>query len=250
MVRRVILVVACLGALLFSGIFLVSWIHPIVLERIAREAVRLEVERRVGERIESLSGSRMAAMAQKAMGRTDEEIARVRKQLADNVPAKVAEITAKMLDKDCECRRKLERQFRRNAEERVGRLEELRDRLAGFVEDAYARVRDGLLRELRIFSGSNALAFGLLALAAWLKRGAGIQLLLPAIVLVGAVAIAAGFYVFQQDWLHTVLHGAWVGWAYAGWLVAVVLLLGDILLNRARVTSTIVGSIGGSVSPC
>jgi hypothetical protein len=83
------------------------------------------------------------------------------------------------------------------------------------------------------------------------KKGAGLQLLLPAIVLVGAVAITAGFYVFQQDWLHTVLHRAWVGWAYAGWLVAVVVLLGDILLNRARVTSKIVSSIGGgSVSPC
>jgi hypothetical protein len=74
---------------------------------------------------------------------------------------------------------------------------------------------------------------------------------LPAIVLVGAVVIAAGFYVLQQDWLHTVLHRAWVGWAYAGWLIAVALLLGDILLDKARVTSRIVGSFGGgSVSPC
>ena len=76
MLRRLILVIACLGTLLFSGAFFVSWLHPIALERIAHEAVRLEVERRVGERIESLSGSRMAVLAQKAMGRTDEEIAR------------------------------------------------------------------------------------------------------------------------------------------------------------------------------
>jgi hypothetical protein len=116
MLRRLILVIACLGTLLFSGVFLVSWLHPIALERIAREAVRLEVERRVGERIESLSGSRMVAMAQKAMGRTDEEVARIRKQLADNVPATVAEITTKMLNKDCECRHKLERQLRRSAQ--------------------------------------------------------------------------------------------------------------------------------------
>ena len=251
MLRRLILFTACLGTLLFSGLFVVSWVHPIALERVAREAVRLEVERRVGERIESLTGSRMVALAQKALGRTDDEIARVRKQLADNVPAKVAEGIARMLNKDCECRRKLERAYRRDAEDRVGRLEELRDRLAGFVEDAYATVRDGLLRELRIFSGSNAAAFALLGLVAWVKKRATVQLLLPAIVLVGAVAITAGFYVFHQDWLHTVLHRAWVGWAYAGWLVAVTLLLGDIVLNRARVTSSIAGSIGGGpVSPC
>ena len=44
-------------------------------------------------------------------------------------------------------------------------------------------------------------------------------------------------YLFSQDWLLTIIHGDYVGFAYIGWLGAAFLLLLDIAINRGRVTT-------------
>jgi hypothetical protein len=67
-VRRVLLAVSLLGILVFGGAAVLSFLDPLLVERGAREIVRIEVERRVGERIDSLSDSRIAGLAQRASG--------------------------------------------------------------------------------------------------------------------------------------------------------------------------------------
>jgi hypothetical protein len=48
-----------------------------------------------------------------------------------------------------------------------------------------------------------------------------------------------------------VLFGDYAGWAFAGWLTFNVALLSDLLLNRARITSKIMSSLGSvNVTPC
>jgi hypothetical protein len=70
LLRRLLLVVAGLGCVLFAGLITVSLVEPIWIERAAREVLRLEVERRVGERIDKLTDARVVQLAQKALGRT------------------------------------------------------------------------------------------------------------------------------------------------------------------------------------
>ena len=69
-----------------------------------------------------------------------------------------------------------------------------------------------------------------------------LQLVLPAFVLVGAVGITGGMYLFSQNWLHTIIFGQYIGFAYSLYLAAVALLLTDVAFNRARVTTQIVNS--------
>lgn len=109
---------------------------------------------------------------------------------------------------------------------------------------------DGLIRELRIFLGSNLVLFAVIGLAAFFAF-ALIELLVPAgILMLGAIATGC-FYIFGQNWLATILLHHWTGFAYLAWVGLVSLFLADVLLNRARVTGHIVSSISPSnVSPC
>lgn len=252
MIRSLMLCLGLLGTVLFGGAFVVSYTHPILVEQAAREVVRIEVERRVAAKLDGLDSSRILAFAQKALGRTDAQIEATRRAIRDEVSVRAAKVVADMLDANCECRRRLAEAAREADANQLSTLQEAKARLAGLIESAYASVSTSLLREFRIFTGSNALAFGLLALVAFVRKQAGLQLLLPATALVGAIALVGGLYLFNQDWLHTIVFGDYLGWGYAAWLSVVSLLFADILMNRARVTTQLVNAVGGAATavPC
>jgi hypothetical protein len=237
---RIVLAVSLIGAAFFGGSFALSFTSPLLIERAAREVVRVEVERRVGETIDELSGSRIAGFARRALEGSELDIARVNKAIRDEVPQKVANVVADMLKADCECRKRLVEYAERAELERLSTLSQVRETLVVLIESSYASVARDLLREFRIFAGSNAIAFILLGLITLLRPRAGLQLALPAVVLVGAVTITAGLYLFNQDWLHTIVFGQYVGFAYAAYLAFVALLLADVVFNRARVTTRVV----------
>ena len=240
--RRALLILALLGATLFGAAFVVSWLNPLLVERAAREVVRIEVERRGGEKLDQLSSSTVVALAQKALGKTNAEFEGAKQQLLESVTEKVANVVADMLKADCECRKRLHERAVTAQQERITTLGQARDRLVGLIESAYASVTAKLMREFRIFTASNAAAFAMLALVTYYRRAATFQLALPAVVLVGAVAITAGLYLFNQNWLHTVLYSQYVGLAYAAYLGAAAALLADVVFNRARVSTRLVNS--------
>ena len=247
--RKAILILALLGAGIFASAFVLSIVNPLLVERAARELVRIEVEKRVGEKIDSLSSSRLVGLAQRALGRTDVQIERTRQAIRDQVPRTVAVVMARMSDADCACREGLRAKALEFERTQLGSLLKARERVAALVESAYASVQQSLLREFRIYTISNAAAFALLALIAFVRKDARLQLLLPAVVLVGAVAVMGGMY-FAQDWLHTIVFGEYLGWWYAVWLCIVALLFADILMNRARVTTHFLNALGAAATPC
>jgi hypothetical protein len=254
---RAALLLASIGGCLFFGIaLLVSYMQPLLIEKAAREIIRIEVERRVGEKIDVLSNSRVLDLAQKALGKTDEEIAAARRAIANDVPRKVAEVVADMLNADCECRKRLVERAVKANEEQLSSLGQIRQKLSGLIESSYATVTHHLMREFRIFSAANAAAFALLGLVTYFRRAAALQLILPAVVLLGAAAITGALYLFNQNWLHTIVYGDYVGLAYIAYLAAVALALTDVIFNQARVTTRLlnlaldaVGS-AATVSPC
>jgi hypothetical protein len=92
--------------------------------------------------------------------------------------AAVQKVVAEMQDPDCPCR-SLIASIAGSA---------LVTPLQHFIRTQYRHVAEALLRELRIFTGANALVFGLLFAVAYARRGAGLQLLFPAVILAGASA--------------------------------------------------------------
>jgi hypothetical protein len=247
LLQRLLVALSLLGAFLFGAALLLSFLSPVLIERAAREVVRIEVERRVGDKIDSLSNSRLVGLAQRVLERTEADIAASQQAIRNEVPKKVANVIASMLDADCECRQRLIRHAEAYEGARLSSLTQLRERLVELIESAYASVTRNLLREFRIFSASNAGAFLMLALVTAVRRRSALQLLLPAVVLVGAVAVTAGLYLFNQNWLHTVVFGQYIGLAYLVYLIVVALMLTDVVFNRARVTGTIVQAAFGGL---
>jgi len=240
--RQFLLVVSVLGTLVFGAAALASLFHPLWVERLAREVVRMEVERRVGERVDSLTNSRIGELAQRALDKVEADRDASLRAIRADIPAQVAQVLADMLRVDCECRQRMARALEQGQTERLASLTQLRDRLASLIETTYVSVAQSLIREFRIFTASNAFAFVLLGLVTLRRKAAGLQLALPAAVLLGAVVITGGFYLFGQNWLHTIVFANYTGFAYTAYLAAVAAMLADVAFNRARVTTTIVNT--------
>lgn len=238
--RAFLLWLSLLGLLFSAGALVLSFADPLLIERAAREVIRIEVERRVSEKIDNLSGSRIASLAQRALQRTDADIARIEKAIRDELPGKVASVATDMLRPDCECRKRMVELAKRVRADELSSLHQVQQRLVSLIESAYGSVSHALMREFRIVMASNALAFALLGFVTLVRRGAGLQLMLPALILIGAVIVTGGLYLFNQNWLHTIVFGQYVGWLYAGYLAGAAVLLTDVLLNRARVSTWLV----------
>jgi hypothetical protein len=249
--RMALLLLCMLGTLIFGAAFVLSFTNPVTIERAARELMRIELERQVGQKIDSLSNTRIAKLAEGALLKLNSEIKTVQRNLRDEVPQKVANIIANMLNADCECRKRLVANAIAAEELHFGALKKMRAKLDGLIESTYAKVSAGILRELRIFSAINATAFLFLGLLTLRRQQHCRQLMLPAIVVLGAVGISISCYLFNQDWLHTLVFSDYLGYGYAAYLLIVALLLADIAFNRARVTGAIIRSVFDTApTPC
>lgn len=254
--RRLVALLGFGGGALFAAAFLYSWVDPGQVERQAREAIQAEVSARVGTQIERLDGSRLSAVARRLTGESKAGVELARQQLREGLPAKIATIVAQMQDANCACRTTVEASVTGWFESGVDIQEAMQARLESLIRSKYREVAGQIVREFRIFTGVNALVLLLLGFAVVARRKAGVHLVPAAIVLVAASIVVGYFYLFQQDWLHTLLFGDYVGLWYVAYLAIAALMLGDILLNRARVTAHILNAalaaLGAAVSvlPC
>lgn len=252
--RAIALALSLVGTLLFGGALAYSVADPVGIERIGRELVRREVEKRVGERIDALNEGRLAGLAARLSERNRERLAEVSRRIKEELPAKVAAITREMRDPACTCR-KVAAAVLPDLAERLSLTESI-NRLETMIRSKYMEVAGALTREFRIFTGANALVFAGLGLVTLAKRRAGIHLLPPVLILVGSAAIVGYVYLFGQNWFHTVVFGDYVGLVYFAYLGFAIAWLADILINRARLTSGIMNVVGSAlgaaanISPC
>jgi hypothetical protein len=245
--RMLIIVIGLIGAILFGSAFVVSYVQPIVIESVAKEIVRHEVEKRVGEKIASLDGGKLSGFASRIMGNNNAQINEAKQQIANGLPQKIAAVVAEMGDVSCECRKLIETVVGRGLDSQITSLGKLNERLTAFIRTKYREVAASLIREFRIFTGANALVFAFLAALAFFRRGASLQLAIPAIVLLGASFTVGTLYLFGQNWLHTIIFSEYIGLGYFAYLGVAIAFLADVALNRARVSSRILNGILGSL---
>ncbi|MFM2111663.1 MAG: hypothetical protein RLZZ271_323 [Pseudomonadota bacterium] len=238
--RRTLLIIGFLGFAVFSlGLFL-SYARSILIESAAREIVRIEVENRVGQKIDTLSDSRIAGIAKSMADKVRIDSDKLEQEIRKEVPKKVAQTVADMLKADCECRKRMIQFADEVARGRLSHLVQIKERLQPLIEGTYAHVRDKLLHEFRIFCAANALVFLLLLGVVYAKGGASLQLLLPTVVLLGAALLTAATYLFKQNWIHTIMFNDYVGYAYFSYLLVALVLLCDVLLNRSKVSTVLI----------
>lgn len=254
--RSCILVVGLLGLLVFGGALVASYTRPGFVERVARDLIRQQVEQRVHDKIAALDAPFLAGRAERLAKAHAEEVALAKRHLAEQLPARVAAVIAEMQDLSCACRNAVETGVREGLQGWMAGAAQAQARLVALIRTQYMAISGQLLREFRIFTGTNALVCAALLFAALRKPAAGVQLLPAAVVLVGAAALTAYLYLFNQDWLHALVFSDFVGLAYLGYLGTAFAFLCDVLFNRARITasmlSRLLDAVGSSVVvlPC
>ncbi len=245
-VRPLVLLIALAGSLFFGSLLAVSLAQPAWVEQTARTMIRAQIEKKTGEKIAALDARFLDGKARALMQDREREIKAVRRALTDGLPARIAAIAAEMGIPECECRRR----HAERMELKLGSLQQMQAQLTDLIRTQYMETAGKLLRELRIFSGANALAFALLGVAALRRPEARLQLLPAAAALLVATTAASAVYLFGQNWLHTIVFGSYVGWALLGYIALVYAWLCDLLFNRAQVSARLLSSVGASVSPC
>ncbi|MCG6117384.1 MAG: hypothetical protein MEQ07_04205 [Aquimonas sp.] len=241
---RLLALLGFLGALLFGAALLASLLFPVQIERAAGRMLAAELESRARATFGEVQDTRVGALAQRLMASQEARIAELRARLESGLPQRIDAVVAEMRDPDCSCRSGPAASFTLGTLSAIASLEQAQQRLAEALRGQYRQLADKLHREFRIFSGSNALVFLLLGLAAVYKRRAGPHLLPSAVLLVLATLIVAGFYLFGQDWLRTILFDDYLGFGYVAWIGVVCLPLADVWFNQGRVMTSLLNAIG------
>jgi len=251
---RALVALGFAGAVLFGLAFLVSVLAPTQLEAAAKQLLANELRDRTGAQLERMQDTHVGRLANRLLSQNAERIAALKAQLASDLPARINAVLTQMLDPDCECRR-----AQRNGATEALRLqlmdfERANERLRGFLQSEFRELSQKLHREFRIFTGTNALVLLAVGLAALLRRRAGPHLLPSALLILLATAIVAGFYLFGQDWLRTVIFSNYLGFGYVAWIGIVSLPLFDVAFNRGRVMTWICNrlleAVGSATSVC
>ena len=252
LVRAVIVAIGIAGALVFGSAFTLSFLDPGFVERIGKEIIRYQIEKKVREKIDALDAGTLAKQAARHIRGFDAEIASAKRQLAAGLPEKIAAIVAEMGKLDCECRKKIERSIHDGYLRQIANAAQAQEKLNTLIRTKYMETAEKLVREFRIFTGSNAAVFALLAVAGLVKRKAGLHLIPAATVLAAAAGVTGFLYLFNQNWLHTLVFSDYVGLTYVAYLALAFALLSDVIFNRARITARILGSFGGGlgIGPC
>lgn len=252
--------IGVVGAAIFSSFYVLSYTTPTWVEEFASGYIENEATKQLNASIDSIqvpeSDSALIRLAQSIYEKNQEQIQTRREQLRENVHKHLADAFAQIRNLDCECRAKTEKWLKDGFETDIRLLQATNDRIVDFVQYKYTTVTHELKRDIRIFTASNTAAFILLLLISLLKPGAALHLFVPGLLLAASTLVCSYFYVFEQNWLLTIIHSSYLGFAYLGWLGFVFLFFCDIVLNRGRATAKILNlvfnMIGSalSVGPC
>ena len=255
--------IGLVGLLLFSIFFGLSFGVPGYVEEIGKDFIKQELQDKTNEKIDkvvdldfSSSDNKVAKLAGKLLKRNEEKLERLRSDLKSNMHVQLAAVIAEMRDLDCECRKKYENWLKQGYESQITSLEKVNEKLLDFMKGKYMQVANELKRDVRIFTGSNAVIFLLLILVSFFKPRAIAHLFLPAILLTVSTMVIAFFYIFEQNWLMTIIYSDYWGFAYLGYVGVLFLFLCDIVFNSARVTTEIINALlnalgqAVTVGPC
>ena len=248
--------IGVIGFIVFAAGFVLTLLSPIHFEQAGRAFIQAQIETQVRETLAKSRQPPLEKAASLLAQRYQGEAAILRQQLNEGLPERIAAGIAAMQDLSCECRKLLARDIQQSFEWRIASLSEAQAQLGRLIQGKYVEVVQSLLRDLRIFTGANAAVFILLLIVSFLRGRTLAHLVLPSGLLLLATAVSAYFYLFEQNWFFTIIYNDYTGFGYVAYLSVVFLILCDIALNRARVTTEVCNSLlqaigsAASLSPC
>ncbi|UTW47221.1 hypothetical protein [Bacterioplanoides sp. SCSIO 12839] len=251
------------GIMIFLPLFLFTFTDPYLVERAGQSFISWKLKEGVNEKIDSFNlpeptklESLFGTKVKELRSQTEKELEKVKRRLKADAPGILAEQISRLRNLDCDCRNKWEKSIRSSMESKLLSLEVAKSALINFSHIKYMEIVHKLTRDVRIFLGTNAAVFLLLLLASFVQPRAMKHLFLPSFLLLTSTVICSYFYIFEQNWLYTIIYNDYTGIAYIGYLSIVFAILCDILFNRARVTTEVINgclqAIGhaANLTPC
>jgi hypothetical protein len=249
-------IIGVFGLSLFALLFLVTFGVPDAIEESAKGFVKKQIGKEVREKYTDSRASSFADKALQIAGGLGYEEKRIRDDLKNNLPEKIASVVAEMCGYDCEKKKALAKSIASGYIERIANLQVAQQSLGNIIKGKYIEIVSNLRSDLRIFLGSNAVMFLILLLISFLKPKAISHLFLPGAFLLVATIAASAIYMFGQDWFYTILYNDYMGFGYLAYIGVIFGFLMDVAFNKARVTTEIINgilnAIGSalSVAPC
>ena len=252
--------IGAVGVVIFVSFFALTYSVPGWVESFAADYIESKAQEQIDASIDGIrppeSESALGRLAQSMYEKNEAQIQQLKTNLKNKVHERWAAALAAVRDLSCECRSKWEDWFESGLNTNIALLQAANDQISNFIHSTYMRVATELKRDIRIFTASNTAVFILLLLISFLKPQAITHLFLPGMLLAVSTAVCTYFYIFEQNWLLTIIHSSYLGFAYSAWLGIVFLFLCDIVFNRGRVTTEILNAIfnavgsASSVVPC
>lgn len=253
-------IIGVIGVLLFGTFFYFTFSTPGYVEEIGKNFIKSQIQKKTNQKIDSIKlnsqNNKFSKIVAALYKKQQDKIDHLKNQLKNKTHDKFAAVIAEMRDLDCECREKYSAMLKEGFEFQLVSLKTANDKLLGFMKMKYMEVATELKRDIRIFTASNTLVFLFLLLISFLKPKAVSHLFLPGILLLTATLVCSFFYIFEQNWLLTIIYNNYLGFAYLSYVGVVFLFLCDIVFNKARVTTEIINGIlnaigsAASVVPC
>jgi len=235
------------GTATFATFFAFTYSVPGWVETFASDFIEREVTKEIDSRIDNFEitagDSAVSQLAAALYQQNQREIDRLKEALKVGVHERMATVLAQIRNLDCECRDKYAQLLESGFQFDIALLQAANDRIVVFIQTSYMETVSALKRDIRVFTGVNASVFLLLLLVSFLKPQAIAQLFVPGVLLTLATVISAYLYVFEQNWLLTIIYRDYVGLMYLAYLGIVFLALCDVVLNRARVTTRIANAV-------
>jgi len=238
--EQILKIVLIVGSLLFGGVFIYSFTSPQAIEKDATKFIKYEIKKNLNLKIDSLRNKKIV---KKLYDKNAQKI----EKLKTNLNKIINSAITKMQDFDCECRKKYAKMVENGLKFKISILKGLNQKLKEFIKFKYINITQNLIRDFRIFSGSNFFIFLLLLIILYKKPQANLQITLVAGLLFVSVIISSYFYIFEQNWFFTIIYNDYIGFFYLAYIGALFLLLCDIIFNKARVTTEIINILFNAI---
>lgn len=231
------------GLALFAALFIATIAAPDRIETAARgfiaTDIRAELERSVVGRLgigatpdSELLRDGIAARAAQAS-----------EDLRRGVAERIALIVTQFCRYDCRTQTVLAGRIEVNLERRLDAMGIGLKKLESIGQGRYSAMLEKALRDLRIFSGSNALIFGTIFALSFAQGIVGRALLAPFVPVLAATLGMVALYVSDPNRFFALLFGQFTGYGYLGFAAVIALMLLGAEISRERALQPAVDTV-------
>lgn len=235
------------GFLAFFSLFILTFSQAERIEQAATPILKSEVKQALQQQLDNLlsrNSSRIGKLLRfgSPILSTEslEEFKEYTTTLNQTLPSLIERQLVLLNNIDCDCRNNWQAKLTAIERIKINSAEQIKQDLVEFSHGKYMHTLNTLTENLRLLFAANVILFVFFLVILKIRPCVIFQLCIPTTLLVLSSMVISYLYFFEQSWFYTLLYSDYFGYCYLTYLSAIFLLLVDIALNRARVTSGVV----------